>query len=127
MTATLYVPRDSGALSLGAEHVARAIAQEAARRKLDVTIVRNGSRGLYWLEPMVEVATARGRVAYGPVRAEAVPALFDAGFLEGRPHQLCLGLNRGNPLAQEPGAADLRARRSDRSDLTRRLPGARRL
>ena len=68
MTATLYVPRDSGALSLGAEHVARAIAQEAARRKIDVTIVRNGSRGLYWLEPMVEAATARGRVAYGPVR-----------------------------------------------------------
>jgi len=91
MTATLYVARDSGALSLGAEHVARAIAQEAARRKIDVAIVRNGSRGLYWLEPMVEAATARGRVAYGPVRPEAVPALFDAGFIEGRPHQLCLG------------------------------------
>ncbi len=91
MTATLYVPRDSGALSLGAEHVARAIAQEAARRKIDVAIVRSGSRGLYWLEPMVEAATERGRVAYGPVRPEAVPALFDAGFIQGRPHPLCLG------------------------------------
>jgi formate dehydrogenase iron-sulfur subunit len=92
MNPLVYVPCDSGALSLGAQEVARAIAQEAARRKLDISLVRNGSRGLYWLEPMVEVATARGRVAYGPVRAGAVPALLDAGFLEGLPHQLCLGL-----------------------------------
>ncbi|HZY58917.1 MAG TPA: NADH-ubiquinone oxidoreductase-F iron-sulfur binding region domain-containing protein [Candidatus Binataceae bacterium] len=92
MKATVYVPRDSGALSLGAEHVARAIAQEAARRRIDLTLVRNGSRGLYWLEPMVEAATQRGRVAYGPVRPESVAALFDAGFIEGQGHELCLGL-----------------------------------
>jgi formate dehydrogenase iron-sulfur subunit len=91
MKRVVYVPGDSGARSLGAEEVARAIALEAARRKLDVSIVRNGSRGLYWLEPMVEVATERGRVAYGPVRASSVPALFDAGFLDGRPHELGLG------------------------------------
>jgi formate dehydrogenase iron-sulfur subunit len=92
MKGKVFVPRDSGALSLGAEQVARAIAQEAARRKIDLTLVRNGSRGLYWLEPMVEAATQRGRVAYGPVRPESVPALFDAGFTEGRAHELCLGL-----------------------------------
>jgi formate dehydrogenase iron-sulfur subunit len=92
MTPAVYVPRDSGALSLGAEDVARAITQEAARRKLDLRMVRNGSRGLYWLEPMVEVATAAGRVAYGPVHVGAVTALFDAGFLDGRPHELRLGL-----------------------------------
>ena len=40
---------------------------------------------------MVEAATARGRVAYGPVRPESVPALFDARFIDGRPHELCLG------------------------------------
>ena len=97
MTAVVYVPGDSGALSLGAGNVARAIAGEASRRKLDLKLVRNGSRGLYWLEPMVEVATPRGRVAYGPVRAESIPQIFDAGFLEGRTHELCLGLTEEIP------------------------------
>jgi formate dehydrogenase iron-sulfur subunit len=97
MSQVVYVPRDSGALSLGAEQVARAIAQEAARRRLEVSIVRNGSRGLYWLEPMVEITTARGRVAYGPVGAASVAALFDAGFLEGSQHELRLGLTEEIP------------------------------
>jgi len=51
---TVYVPCDSSALSLGAEGVALAIAAEAARRNLNIKLVRNGSRGLYWLEPMIE-------------------------------------------------------------------------
>ena len=87
----IYVPRDSSALSLGAESVASQIAVEAARRKADVTIVRNGSRGLFWLEPMVEVETARGRVAYGPVSMKDVASLFEADFLHGGAHPLCLG------------------------------------
>jgi formate dehydrogenase iron-sulfur subunit len=101
MNPVVYVPRDSGALSLGAEDVARAIAREAARRSCDVKLIRNGSRGLYWLEPMVEVATANGRAAYGPVRASMVPALFDAGFLEGRPHELYQGLTEEIPLLKK--------------------------
>ena len=80
MTVTIYIPRDSGALALGAEKVAKAVAHEVSERGLDAKIVRNGSRGLYWLEPMVEVETAAGRVAYGPVKARDVPALFDAGL-----------------------------------------------
>ncbi len=84
----VFVPRDSGALSMGAEAVARAIATEAAVRNQPVTMVRNGSRGLYWLEPMVEVETAAGRVAYGPVSAGDVPGLFQAGFLTGGKHPL---------------------------------------
>ncbi|HVA41255.1 MAG TPA: hypothetical protein VNF49_11365, partial [Candidatus Binataceae bacterium] len=95
---TVYVPCDSSALSLGAEAVADAIAAEAARRKLSLKLIRNGSRGLYWLEPMVEVATPRGRVAYGPVAAADVPALFDAGFLDGGQHRLALGLTDDIPL-----------------------------
>ena len=63
MNTRIYIPRDSSALSLGAEAIASAITIEAARNKADITIVRNGSRGLYWLEPMVEVETAQGRVA----------------------------------------------------------------
>ena len=91
MTVTVYVPRDASALSLGAEAVARAIAVEAAARKLEVRIVRNGSRGLYWLEPLVEVVTPEGRIAYGPVAQRDVTALFAAGFLKGGAHPLRVG------------------------------------
>ena len=90
-TTTVYVPCDSSALSLGAEKVAAAIASEAKKRAVDIKLVRNGSRGLFWLEPLVEVATKSGRLAYGPVQARDVPALFDAGFLKGGKHALCLG------------------------------------
>ena len=92
MSTRIYVPRDSSALSLGAESVASTITVEAARRNVSITVVRNGSRGLYWLEPMVEVETPRGRIAYGPVAAKDVASLFDAGFLLGGSHALCLGL-----------------------------------
>lgn len=85
---TLYVPRDAAALSMGADDVAAAITLEAERRGIDVHIVRNGSRGMLWLEPLVEVKTPVGRVAYGPVTAADVPELFDAGFLKGEPHPL---------------------------------------
>ena len=84
----VFVPRDSGALSMGAEAVARAIATEAAVRNQVVSLVRNGSRGLYWLEPLVEVETPAGRVAYGPVTPADVPGLFEAGFLAGGRHPL---------------------------------------
>ncbi len=83
MSVTLYVPRDAAALSVGAERVAQAIATEASRRGLVVSIRRNGSRGLLWLEPLLEVQTAAGRIAYGPVAEADVPRLFDAGFLDG--------------------------------------------
>lgn len=91
MTTKIFVPRDSTALALGADDVARAIEREAARRGADVRIVRNGSRGMFWLEPLVETDTAQGRVAYGPVTPDDVPALFDAGFLAGGAHALAHG------------------------------------
>ena len=97
MSTTVYVPRDAGALSLGAEEVARAMSVEARKRRQDVRIVRNGSRGLYWLEPLVEVATAKGRHAYGPVQASDVPSLFEADFLAGATHPLHQGLTEGIP------------------------------
>ena len=88
MTVTFYLPGDSGARAVGADEVAVALAAEAAARGLDVPIVRNGSRGLYWLEPLVEVETPDGRVAYGPVRAQDVAVLLDAGLLDGAEHPL---------------------------------------
>jgi formate dehydrogenase iron-sulfur subunit len=91
MTRRIFVPGDAAALSVGAEEVDQAIRREIAQRRLDATVIRNGSRGMFWLEPLVEVETRDGRIAYGPVTAEAVPGLFDAGFLDGKPHALCLG------------------------------------
>lgn len=97
MNIKVYVPRDAAALSLGAERVAAAIEREARHRGLQIQLIRNGSRGMFWLEPLVEVATAAGRHAYGPVNVQDVAGLFDAGFLEGRPHALHLGLTEEIP------------------------------
>jgi len=88
---TVYVPRDAAALSVGAELVAANVAKEAKARGADVNIIRNGSRGLFWLEPLVEVATDGGRIAYGPVAPADVASLFEAGFLNGAEHELCRG------------------------------------
>jgi len=91
VTVTVYVPRDAAALSVGAEEVAVAITREAAKRGEQIRLVRNGSRGLLWLEPLVEVATSAGRIAYGPVTPEDIPGLFDAELLRGGAHALHLG------------------------------------
>ncbi len=88
MTPVIYVPRDSAALAVGADRVAKAIARELASRGIEARLVRNGSRGLHWLEPLVEVRTALGRFAYGPVAERDVPGLFEAGFLDGGAHPL---------------------------------------
>ena len=82
----VYVPADSAARAVGAEDVAARIATLPG-----VELVRNGSRGLLWLEPLVEVDTPQGRVAYGPVSASAVDALVKADFLNGGDHPLKLG------------------------------------
>ena len=86
MTTRVYIPRDAAALALGADAVASLLAQAG-----DVEVVRTGSRGLFWLEPMVEVATAEGRVAYGPVTVADISGLLGSGMLSGGPHELRLG------------------------------------
>ena len=94
---TVYVPRDSAALAVGADEVAAALQAECARRGLALNLVRNGSRGMFWLETLVEVATPQGRIAYGPVEVDDVPALLDAGLLAGSPHALCHGVTEQIP------------------------------
>ncbi|MBE7183315.1 MAG: NADH-quinone oxidoreductase subunit NuoF [Methylobacterium mesophilicum] len=98
MSVRIYVPCDAAALALGADKVAAAVEQEIAARGLDATVVRNGSRGMVWLEPLVEVETAAGRVAYGPVKAGDVAGLFDAGLAEGGSHRLSLGITNDIPF-----------------------------
>src|ERR1700736_901959 len=93
----IYVPCDSAARGVGADETALAIEREAANRHLDVEIIRNGSRGLLWLEPLVEVAPEAGRLAYGPVTDADVAGLFDAGFTGGAPHALAHGRTEDIP------------------------------
>ncbi|MCP1834407.1 formate dehydrogenase iron-sulfur subunit [Bradyrhizobium sp. USDA 4532] len=91
MTMRIFIPRDAGAVAVGADDVALAFEQAAAARGMPLEIVRTGSRGLYWLEPMVELATAQGRVAFGPVTPADVPPLLDAMAGSGQ-HALRLGV-----------------------------------
>ena len=86
----VFVPRDSAARSVGADDVAAALAAAG------FNIVRNGSRGLLFLEPLIEVETAQGRVAYGPVTAGDIPGLLPA-LKTGGAHRLCLGNIEDHP------------------------------
>jgi formate dehydrogenase iron-sulfur subunit len=88
----LFVSGDATAVALGANATAHALTAEARARGISVDVVRNGSRGMFWLEPLVEVETPAGRVAYGPVAAADVAGLFDAGFVHAAAHVLKLGL-----------------------------------
>ena len=96
MTMRLFVSRDAGAIAVGADEVAAALQQAAEARGLSIEIVRTGSRGLYWLEPMIEVATPQGRVAFGPVTEADAASILEAMISDG-PHALRLGLTEDIP------------------------------
>ncbi len=87
----IFISQDAASLALGSSRLARAIADQAAQQGIAVEIVRTGSRGLFWLEPLVEVETAEGRIAYGPIQPPDMAGLFDANFLSGGDHPLRLG------------------------------------
>lgn len=101
MSLKIYVPRDSAAVALGADEVAAALLAQAQRRGLVIDLVRNSARGLFWLEPLVEVQTPAGRVAYGPVTADDVAGLLDAQFHIGADHRLKLGLVEDIPYLKQ--------------------------
>jgi formate dehydrogenase iron-sulfur subunit len=96
MTMRIFVSRDAGAVAVGADDVALALEQPAAKRGVAIEIVRTGSRGLYWLEPMIEVATAQGRVAFGPTTEADAASVLDAMIADG-PHALRLGVTEEIP------------------------------
>jgi formate dehydrogenase iron-sulfur subunit len=93
----IYLPQDAAALALGAEAVLRALRAEASRRGLALEVVRTGTRGAVWLEPLLEVATPQGRIGYGPVKAGDVAGLFEAGLPEGGAHPLRIGRPEEHP------------------------------
>jgi formate dehydrogenase iron-sulfur subunit len=97
MSIAIYVSSDSSAVSLGADRVAGKLVQEAAQRGIDINLVRNGSRGMYWLEPLVEVEVNGERLAYGPVQVCDVAGLLDSGLIYGRKHALFLGTTEEIP------------------------------
>lgn len=100
MNIRIFVPMDTTAVALGADAVAQAITAAAAQRGIDISLIRNGSRGAFWLEPLVEVESAGGRVAYGPVTVADVPRLFAAGFPGACSDALALGPTQDIPWLQ---------------------------
>jgi formate dehydrogenase iron-sulfur subunit len=118
VTVTVWVPRDAGALALGAEATAKRLQAEARAAGQDVAIRRNGSRGLYWLEPLVEVECAAGRIAYGPVTEGDVAGLVAKGLLQGADHSLRLGkIEEHTWLASQQRLTFARVGRIDPLDL----------
>ncbi len=92
MAATkIFVPRETASVSVGADDVALAIARQAKKSGDSIQIIRNGSWGATWLEPLIEVEVASKRIAYGNVEANDVADLFSAGFLTGGEHDRRLG------------------------------------
>jgi formate dehydrogenase iron-sulfur subunit len=88
---TVFVPNETAAVSLGASEIAERIATTAEKNNLNINIVRNGSWGMSWLEPLVEVSVDSQRIAYGPVSVADVDGLFAADFLHGGEHDLLRG------------------------------------
>ena len=115
---TIYVPRDSAARSVGADEVAHRIAEWAVAEHVDLELVRNGSRGALWLEPLVEVQTPQGRIGYGPVTVDDVPSLIAADFFNGGDHPLRVGIVDDLPwLASQQRVTFARMGLSDPLDL----------
>ena len=97
----IYVPGDAAAVACGADEIAAAMSAAASKRKLDAKIIRNGSRGMHWLEPMLEVSTPGGRIAYGPVELGDVETVLDAMVANGGDHKLRVGLPEDHPFLKK--------------------------
>lgn len=103
---TIYIPRDTTTISLGADKLADEIINFAADKQLELSIIRNGSRGLYWLEPMIEIETSAGRIAYGPVMIEDINYLMTSLMASASAnvytdHPLYLGLTEDIPYLRD--------------------------
>ncbi|NOX52423.1 MAG: formate dehydrogenase [Gammaproteobacteria bacterium] len=97
MSLRLFVPQDTTSCASGADAIAQALQQEAATRGLDIELIRNGSRGIFWLEPLLEVEQKNRRLAFGPVLTKDVPGILDALAADATTHPLCQGLTEDIP------------------------------
>ncbi len=73
----VFVPLDSAAIALGADELAAALADKAQHKGIKLNLVRTGSRGMHWLEPLLEVDKNGERIGFGPVTQEDAAALLD--------------------------------------------------
>jgi formate dehydrogenase iron-sulfur subunit len=87
----IYVPRETAAVSVGADEVALEVALVAKKSGTEIELIRNGSWGATWLEPLLEVEVDGARIAYGNVSADDVASLFEAGLVTGGDHERRLG------------------------------------
>jgi formate dehydrogenase iron-sulfur subunit len=101
MSLRIYLPGDTTAVALGADEVAMALLEQtgerAGQRALPIELVRNGSRGLFYLEPLLEVEHQGRRIAFGPVSAGDIPGLLDALAGDVAVHPLYLGVTEDIP------------------------------
>lgn len=77
----VYVPMDTAAVAAGADALVPAIKEMAVSQGKTIEIIRNGTHGMLWLEPLVEIETQAGRIAYGPVQLSDLDSLFAANWL----------------------------------------------
>ena len=98
MSTTIYVSRDSAALAVGSNRVAQKITDFAQLNDIEISLVRNSSRGMFWLEPLVEISTPEGRVAFGTVTPESVASIFEQGLGQASSHPLYQGLTEEIPF-----------------------------
>lgn len=89
----IYVPMDTAAVAAGANALVPAIEKMAAAQGQSVEIIRNGTHGMLWLEPLVEIVVNSQRLAFGPVQLSDLDGLFAANWLTGQAldHPLCQG------------------------------------
>lgn len=99
MKTRVFVPHDTSACSLGADVVAEALRHYFVQNNIQADLMRNGSRGLYWLEPLVEIETSKGRYAFGPIYPEEIEEFINGRFWEGgQNHPKFLGLTEDIPF-----------------------------
>ena len=102
MMLRVFIPRDAAAVAVGADEVAANLIAAAKKAGAKVQFVRNGSRGMLWLEPLVEIERDGVRYGFGPVMPEDVDSLVKAGIFEGKPageikHKLAIGVVDEHP------------------------------
>lgn len=118
MSTRIYVPNDTGARSVGADAVAATIQTVIENTGLDVQLVRNGSRGAYALEPLVEMDTDQGRIGFARIEPRHVSSLFAGSHLPDRRHPLCIGRVEDVPfLKNQQRLTFVRAGKIDPLDL----------
>ncbi len=101
MTTRIFVPNDTGACSVGADEVASAIQMAIHREGLDAQLVRSGSRGAYWLEPLVEIESDEGRIGFARVEPRHVSTLFVGSPMPDRQHLTCIGRVEDLPFLKD--------------------------